>query len=96
MKYLAAFLGLLLAGCAYAAEPLRVAGEDGPCVADRGALMALDYWAFDQGTDGIRAVVEKPGCELVVADLYRDYHAALRASDDYPAEWRRMADERDR
>lgn len=79
MNYLAAFLGLLLAGCAHAAEALPITEEDPQCVTDRAALMALDYWAFDQGADGIRAALAKPGCELVAADLYRDYHATLRA-----------------
>jgi len=79
MKYLTAFLGLLIAGYAHAAEPARIAEEGSPCVADRAALMALDYWAFDQGTEGVRSVMATPGCELAAADLYRDYHAALRA-----------------
>ena len=79
MNYLAAFLGLLLASCAHAAEPARIAEEGSPCVADRAAFIALDYWAFDQGAEGIRSVMATPGCELAAADLYRDYHAALRA-----------------
>ena len=53
--------------------------EDGtPCLADRAALMAMDYWTFDQAPEGSRAVLARPGCELAGADLIRDYHAALR------------------
>lgn len=55
-------------------------GNDGtPCIADKAALMAMDYWTFDQAPDGLRAVYIKPGCELSAADLVRDFHAALRA-----------------
>lgn len=76
---LAVFLGLPGVSCAHAEAPPPLADDGSPCVADRAALMARDYWAFDQEAEGIRAVMAKPGCGLVAADLYRDYHAALRA-----------------
>lgn len=41
-------------------------------------MLALDYWTFDQGADGIQSVIRKPGCEIAAADLYKDYHAQLR------------------
>lgn len=82
MKYLAVSLSLLMAGHAHAGE-LRPLADDGSlCVADRAALMALDYWVFDQEAEGIRAVAAKPGCGVVAADVYRDYHGALRAKGE--------------
>ena len=54
--------------------------EDGtPCLEDRASYMAMDYWTFDQDPAGLRSVYTKPGCELVAADLIRDYHDALRS-----------------
>lgn len=54
--------------------------DDGrPCVDDRAALMAMDYWTFDQAPEGVRQVLDRPGCRIAGADLIRDYHAALRA-----------------
>lgn len=51
-----------------------------PCVEDRPALMAMDYWTFDTSAEGMRSVAEKPGCELAAADLVEDFHAQLRAT----------------
>jgi len=69
-----------LTACATAPSlPLEPLADDGtPCIADRDALMAMDYWTFDQDPAGSQAVYGKPGCELIGADLIRDYHAALR------------------
>lgn len=69
-----------LASCATAPSlpPEPLADDGTPCIADRDAFMAMDYWTFDQDPDGSRTVFAKPGCELAGADLVRDYHAALR------------------
>lgn len=59
-----------------------LAGDGTPCIPDRAALMAMDYWTFDQDPSGSRSVYTRPGCELAAADLVRDYHAALRAKGE--------------
>ena len=41
--------------------------------------MAMSYWEFDQSPEGVRSVLDKPGCREASADLIRDYHASLRA-----------------
>ena len=49
------------------------------CQYDREAMLAMDYWTFDQDPEqGVRSIAGRPGCELVAADLIRDYHALLR------------------
>lgn len=53
-----------------------------PCIEDRGAFMTMDYWTFDQSTEGVRSVSERAECELEAADLIRDYHAMLRERGD--------------
>ena len=71
----------VLAGCASAPAtgPVPLADDGTPCIADRDAYMDLDYWTFDQDAErGVRAVLDKPGCELAGADLIADFHAALR------------------
>jgi hypothetical protein len=61
-------------------EPIIPLAEDGtPCIANRDALMAMDYWTFDQDPVGYQEVYAKAGCDLAAADLIHDYHAALRA-----------------
>jgi hypothetical protein len=42
-------------------------------------MLALGYWEFDQSPEGVRSVLDKPGCQIAGADLIRDFHAALRA-----------------
>lgn len=57
------------------------AGEEAaspPCVEDRSAFMAMDYWTFDQAPEGVRSISDRPGCDAAAADLTRDYHAMLR------------------
>ncbi|HET7811008.1 MAG TPA: hypothetical protein VFL16_10570 [Steroidobacteraceae bacterium] len=45
-----------------------------PCEFDRDRLLALDQHAFDQDLDGgWRPLGDKPQCQLVAADLLRDY-----------------------
>lgn len=49
------------------------------CIKDREALLALDYMAFElDPTQGYQPIVAIPGCELVAADLIKDYHSRLR------------------
>lgn len=54
-----------------------VAPQDSPrasCEYDRSRLLGLDESHFDQDeTGGWRALAAKPGCDLVAADLLRDY-----------------------
>jgi len=46
------------------------------CEHDRDALLALDENAFDQDpSGGWRAIADRPGCELVAADLLAAYRA---------------------
>ena len=86
MRYAAGLLSgiIWLAGCVAApSEGAAPLAEDGtPCIADRDALMAMDYWTFDQGPEGSQAIYSKPGCELAAADLIRDYHAVLRTKGE--------------
>lgn len=74
---------LLAVIAACASEPAsrgeKVAADGSTCVKDRAALLALGYWEFDQSPEGVRAVLDKPGCQIAGADLIRDFHAALRA-----------------
>ena len=83
---LAGLIGL--AGCVSGKSsdlngPETPLADDGtPCIADRDAFMAMDYWTFDQAPEGSQSVSRKPGCELAKADLIRDYHAALRAKGE--------------
>ncbi|MCA8893147.1 MAG: hypothetical protein KDA56_15320 [Hyphomonas sp.] len=58
------------------------AADGTPCVTDRDAYMAMDYWTFDQMPEGLQSVSDKPGCELAAADLVRGYHASLRAKGE--------------
>lgn len=79
--------GLLwVAGCVSPrlapAPEVSLAEDDTPCITDRAALMAMDYWTFDQDPAGSQSVYTRPGCELAAADLVRDYHAALRAKGE--------------
>lgn len=47
------------------------------CSVDRAALLALDQNSFDQDLKGgWRAIADRPGCELVAADLLREYRLA--------------------
>jgi len=68
-----------LASCASTPPPQEYLADDGTaCIADRDALMHLDFWTFDQDPErGVRKVLDKPGCDLAAADLMADYHAAL-------------------
>ncbi len=75
---------ILLLSCA--AGPVPTPPEaikiDLHCVEDRAAFMAMSYWEFDQSPEGVRSVLDKPGCRHAGADLIRDYHAALRAKGE--------------
>lgn len=51
---------------------------DPKCGVDRAAVLALDEEKFDQEEGGWRAVAATSGCELVAADLIRDYRQAHR------------------
>ena len=62
--------------------PLESVKNDRHCVEDRAAFMAMSYWEFDQSPEGVRSVLDKPGCRQAGADLIRDYHAALRAKGE--------------
>lgn len=81
MRLLPILLLAVIAACA--SEPAsradQLATDGSACVQDRAALLALEYWEFDQSPEGVRAVLEKPGCLIAGADLIRDFHAALRA-----------------
>ncbi|MEM1086556.1 MAG: hypothetical protein AAGH90_02425 [Pseudomonadota bacterium] len=57
--------------------------SEAECVGDKSSFLALDYMSFDQDPKiGYRSVLMQPGCELVAADLIRDYHKALRDKGD--------------
>lgn len=60
-------------------EPEQLAADGSACIEDRAGLLGLEYWDFDQSPEGVRAVLDKPGCLIAGADLIRDFHAALRA-----------------
>jgi len=68
-----------LSACASSPPLQKYVADDGTaCVADRDALMHLDFWTFDQDPErGIRKVLDKQGCDLAAADLMADYHARL-------------------
>jgi len=74
-----AMLLLLHAAAARAADAAAARAADA-CAYDHAALLALDEDAFDQdlanGGGGWRAIGNRPGCELVAADLLADYRAA--------------------
>ena len=72
-------LGVIaVAGCFALGAAAGEEGDAPPCVQDREAFMAMDYWAFDQSPEGVRSVSERAECELEAADLIRDYHEMLR------------------
>ncbi|MEM9572084.1 MAG: hypothetical protein AAF996_11500 [Pseudomonadota bacterium] len=49
------------------------------CVENVEALLALDYWTFDQDPEqGVRSVYTKPECQLASAEIYQTYHQRLR------------------
>jgi hypothetical protein len=63
---------LLAVDAALAQPPVPAA-----CAHDRTRVLALDETAFDQDMQGgWRPLAGKPGCELVAADLLRDYRRA--------------------
>lgn len=78
---------IVLAGVGAQAQGAPEGGSENPsgskaqaeCIEDREAYFSLDFWTFDQDLErGHRAIARKPGCQLVAADLIRDYHARLR------------------
>lgn len=81
---LASVIGIVGIGTMALGQPAETSYLDAEdCIEDREALLALDYWAFDQDiAKGVRAIAATPGCELVAADLTRDYHRALRERDE--------------
>ncbi len=80
-----ALLGFVCVACAPVRSggrvimPVVLAAETPSCGEDREALLALDFWTFDQDPErGVRRIANQPGCGLIAADLVRDYHARLR------------------
>ena len=61
---------LTLAGSQVALSP--------DCGYDRDAMLSLDRTAFDQSPVGWRSIGEVEGCEIVAADLIRDYRYERR------------------
>jgi hypothetical protein len=81
-------LVILLAGCA-ASGPPEAPAQEAPadvataCIADREALLALDFEAFDQMPAGWRAVADKgQACELPAAELIAEYRARTSGRPD--------------
>jgi hypothetical protein len=76
------FKGFLLcvAGIVFSQSSLLCAEGPASCTFDRKALLAMDEQHFDQdlsnGGSGWRALSRKPECQLVAANLLRDYRAA--------------------
>lgn len=83
IRSLTIFLLAVIAACtsAPASRIEHVSAEGADCIDDRAALLALGYWEFDQSPEGVRAVFDKPGCQIAGAALIRDFHAALRAEE---------------
>ncbi|MEM1037347.1 MAG: hypothetical protein AAGI14_11365 [Pseudomonadota bacterium] len=53
--------------------------SEAECIKDREALLSLDYMAFElDPTQGYQPIVAIPECELVAANLIKDYHSRLR------------------
>jgi len=89
MKALITLLLLTVSLCPALASPMGEAADserdlqsspESECGYDKGKMMALDEERFDQdvtnGGGGWRAVAAKDGCELIAADLLRDYRTA--------------------
>lgn len=88
MRFKSGFCAALLVGLSAQAQVASERGSERPegektaaeCIEDRELFFSMDFWTFDQDPErGHRAIGRKPGCELVAADLIRDYHARLRA-----------------
>jgi hypothetical protein len=63
------------------AAALGAAPAADPCAYDRNRLLALDENAFDQNLNGgWRVLAQNPQCELVAAELIRDYRQAHHSS----------------
>lgn len=59
-----------------------------PCAYDRRKTLALDEQSFDQDLNGgWRVLEDKPQCELVAADLVRDYRNLHRGPMDWSLFW---------
>lgn len=72
-------LALTLASCS--SNPvLKHHGTDDQCLFDKATLLALDEQSFDQdianGGGGWRGLASSQECELVAADLIREYRSA--------------------
>lgn len=85
------FASALLTACATA-----VAAPATTCSHDRARLLALDEAKFDQDMkEGWRTLGDTPGCELVAADLLRDYRQAHTSTSSmlywHEAQMRAMA-----
>ena len=90
------FASVLLSSYAVAAPATSVTNAS--CSHDRAHLLALDEAKFDQDmAGGWRKLGETPGCELVAADLLRDYHQAHGSESSmlywHEAQMRAMADQ---
>jgi hypothetical protein len=89
--FMLTFASALLTACATAAAAPATA-----CSHDRARLLALDEAKFDQDmNDGWRTLGDTPGCELVAADLLRDYRQAHASTSSmlywHEAQMRAMA-----
>ncbi|MEM1390755.1 MAG: hypothetical protein AAGG45_06705, partial [Pseudomonadota bacterium] len=74
---------IVMSGCGAVEKSSTDQSDEGQsaeaCISDREALLSLDYMAFElDPTQGYQPVLAQSGCELVAADLIRDYHAKLR------------------
>ncbi|MEM1150508.1 MAG: hypothetical protein AAGI03_08105 [Pseudomonadota bacterium] len=70
-------LVLLLALCA--GSLTSASAKEPPCIEDREAMLALEFWTFDQNPDlGWPSVQRKDGCSAEAADLIAEYHQRLR------------------
>jgi len=68
---------LIAALLAASAPALAQSAPAADCSYDRARLLALDELQFDQDmAGGWRALSYRPGCQLVAADLLRDYRRA--------------------
>lgn len=52
------------------------------CAHDREAMLAMDWFSFDQGPDGWRSVSNREGCYEAAADLVQIYRSTLGLSDN--------------
>jgi len=87
-RFLIPVLAIALIPSYSAAQPQLQATANAACAHDRARLLALDEHSFDQDfSGGWRAIADKgEECELVAADLLRDYRL-LHKSDSTMLLW---------